>query len=364
MTDDNLSNKKNPKDPQGLLAPKTPAKKPKKTKRTKRTVDISPKEPIGELKNQTCRKCRRRRALKEFYIATDKLLDTSGYMSVCKHCLEDLFEKFYVNENSLEKAILKICRLMNMKYDAVALEATRKHIETLESKGKNVGGVVGIYRKGLVGGGYDRFGSANDEDLMFYEPIRYDAPGLNPDEYVGNTVIGLEKFWGKGFTEEEYQFLEDRLAEWKSSYSCQTKSEEFYMKEACLKELDLRRAREGRGGSVDAITKSMNELLKAAALTPAQTNAADSGKSFDTWGTIIKQIEETTPAEYYKDKGLFKDFDGIEKKYIIPYIVRSLKNFVLGSRDFNITEDSDEYNEIIGEVEVDDSNGSASLSGE
>ena len=62
---------------------------------------------------------------------------------------------------------------------------------------------------------------------------------------------------------------------------------------------------------------------------------------------FIKNIEETTPAEYYKDKELFKDFDSIEE-YIKKFITRPLKNFITGSRDFNIVEeDITEYDEPV-----------------
>ena len=116
------------------------------------------------------------------------------------------------------------------------------------------------------------------------------------------------------------------------------------MKQICLKELELENARK-EGKSPDSILKSMQELLKNGALTPAQQTAASSGKGVETWGMFIKNIEETTPAEYYKNKEMFRDFEGIEE-YIARFITRPLKNFVTGSRDFNISEeDGTEYDE-------------------
>jgi hypothetical protein len=51
-------------------------------------------------------------------------------------------------------------------------------------------------------------------------------------------------------------------------------------------------------------------------------------------------IEETEPAEYYADKTMFKDFDNIGF-YFEKYVTRPLKNFVMGSRDFNVETEKD-----------------------
>jgi hypothetical protein len=66
-------------------------------------------------------------------------------------------------------------------------------------------------------------------------------------------------------------------------------------------------------------------------------------------------VEETTPSEYYKDKELFKDFDNIGS-YFKKYITRPIKNFVTGSRDFNVNTDDDaEYDsEYAGDDIVDE----------
>jgi hypothetical protein len=136
------------------------------------------------------------------------------------------------------------------------------------------------------------------------------------------------------------------LAQWRQSYSCNNEAERFYLKQICLKLLEL----EQSDGKKDGILKSVQQLLKDSALTPAQQTASSSGKGTETWGMMAKLVEESTPAEYYKDKTLFKDFDNIGA-YIKKYITRPLKNFATGSRDFNVTtDDSAEYDsEYVGD---------------
>ena len=85
------------------------------------------------------------------------------------------------------------------------------------------------------------------------------------------------------------------------------------------------------------MVKELQDLMKTASLDPAKASAINSGKSQDTFGGIVKLIEEAEPAEHYKDKELFKDYDNIVL-YFYNYVTRPLKNFITGSRDFSLAE--------------------------
>ena len=78
--------------------------------------------------------------------------------------------------------------------------------------------------------------------------------------------------------------------------------------------------------------------MKTCAVDPAKTSLANSSKALDAFGVWIKDIEEKSPAEWYKDKKKFKDIDGIDD-YLKKYVTRPIKNFITGSRDFNVDKD-------------------------
>ena len=304
-----------------------------------------------------CRRCAKLKKETDFYKTFDTFLDTNNRLSICSECIAEIYALIYNTEHSMERTIYRLCRLLNIKYDLSAVQAT---ITQLENQGKppDDNTCFGIYKSKLIRRGAGISGEANLEgDFTFQEdttsPSRDSAQSGDFDSF--ETV---SEFWGSTkYSVDDYRFLERELSEWKRSYSCQNKAEEFFMKQICLKALELEKARVEEK-SVDAILKSMQDLLKNAALTPAQQTAASSGKGTETWGLFIKTIEETTPAEFYKDKTLFADFDNIGA-YIQKYIVRPLKNFVTGSRDFNIVDSEmealDEYleegGENVGEVE-------------
>jgi hypothetical protein len=107
------------------------------------------------------------------------------------------------------------------------------------------------------------------------------------------------------------------------------------------------------GKSTSGLVKEKQDLMKTASVDPAKTALAGSGRSQDTFSAFIKTIEENEPADYYKDKEMFKDFDNIDW-YFRKYVTRPLKNFITQSRDFSVEVD-DEENEF--EIEEEGENG-------
>jgi len=128
---------------------------------------------------------------------------------------------------------------------------------------------------------------------------------------------------------------------WSESHSINTESERVLLKLICIKELEIDKAIAVGSGS-GTLLKEFQELLKTSGLNPSSAVAAGTNKAQETWGNFVKMIEETEPAEYYKDDSLFKDFDGINE-YWQKFVVRSIKNFITGSKDFNLESSVDDY---------------------
>lgn len=231
-----------------------------------------------------------------------------------------------------------MCRMLNVRYDE---EALRQAVKMSESRSGDKSNTFGFYRLKLVTTSRGKIGSSTVELDFTYEDnpvVNFTAPPIdeekaekyNDKEYEND----MRLFWGNGYTPEEYEFLENELADWKKTYSCQNKGEELILKELSHKALELAKARESQKSTTD-ILKSLQELMKNGGLTPSQTSAANASKNADTLGKWIKDIEEKTPAEWVKDKDMFKDVDGLED-YFQTYIVSPLRSFVTGSKEFSI----------------------------
>jgi len=314
-------------------------------KRVARVKDVPIPAKLSNVKVIYCRKCMKKSAAKNFYEATDIFLDSNGKMSICKYCIEDMYQRFMLSEGSIDRAILKLCKVLNVKFDGNALETTMGFIERLESKGKITESTFGIYRRSIKDGGKNALG--NPIDSTYVETARY-LPDDSLVDYEQTDLDYLAKFWGTNFTAEDYEFLEEIFSEWKKTHKCDTRAEETLLKEICHVELKIRKARI-EDKSTASLVKELQDLMKTANVDPAKAAIAGAGKSQDTFSSFIKTIEENEPADFYKDKDLFKDFFNIDW-YFKKYITRPLKNFLLQSRDFNVETEDDEDEFDISEV--------------
>jgi hypothetical protein len=277
---------------------------------------------------------------KEFLTATDALLDRNGYLSICTDCIDDLFEKIFASENDLSKTILQLCRMLNVVYLDGAVQATITHAATLTVEGKSLRLVFSYYKSKATSMAHMNQSGA----LTFTEPVI-----LVSDKPLDENIKDIDyykQFWGENFEIEDYDYLEKELADWEKTHKSDTKAELILLKEICLKELEIRKSR-ARGSVSEAALKTLQDLMKTASVDPSKTSMANAGKSLDTFSSFIKNIEETEPADLYKDKDLFKDFDNIDF-YFKKYVTRPLKNFITQSRDFNVSVE-DDVDEIVEE---------------
>jgi hypothetical protein len=310
-----------------------------------RTKKLPPKKIVTsrtgvELTECYCRKCMKMKPAMDFFEATDLFLDANGKMSICRNCCNDIYNDIFLSERNFEKALLKTCRILNVRYDETAIFAAKETLQSMLEKGLDTDKIFGMYKGKLSKTQETRINNRDlTEDFTFQE-LGY---GLveNPmtdDDY--EDAHDLKQFWGTNFEKEDYDWLEEELADWKKTHKCDTKAEETLLKEICYKEFDIRKDRaEGRDPSNKV--KQLQDLMKTASVDPAKTAMAGSGKSQDTFSSFIKTIEQNEPAEYYKDKELFKDFDNIDF-YFRKYVTRPLKNFITQSRDFNVEADDGE----------------------
>jgi len=294
-----------------------------------------------ELETLYCRKCCQQKNPRDFMTTSDPFLDSSGKMSVCKPCVNEMYQLVYTSERSVEKTILRMCRMLNVRFDEPALAATLVQMETASQKGRDIKNVFGVY-KAKVNAPALHGGCQNDpwleSDTTFREPgITFISNPLPEDD---EETFDLEQFWGTNFSADDYAFLEKELDDWKKTHKSDTKAEIMLLKELCHKSLMIRKERALERPTASLI-KELQELMKTANVDPAKASAATAGKTHDTYSSFIKTIEENEPADYYKDKDLFKDFDGIDW-YFKKYITRPLKNFITGSRDFSVERDDEE----------------------
>jgi len=303
-----------------------------------------------------CRKCMKDKAAKEYYSATDTVLDKNNFMSICRKCCGEIYDNAFTVERNFEKALLRTCKILNVGWNSGAVDSTRTHIDKLKARGQEDISVFGIYKSKLS----TLSNLADDQTLTFEEPSR--NAYVDPNEVISDDEEFnkyLKSFWGAGLQFEDYEFLESELNRYKKTHKCDTATEESLLRQICFAEFDIRNARIS-GGTPDAnVIKRLQELMKTASIDPAKAASANSGKSQETFSAFIKTIENNEPAEFYKNKALFKDFDNLDF-YFKKYVTRPLKNFITQSRDFNV-ETEDDVDEVVERDSEDDGDFTATL---
>lgn len=300
-----------------------------------------------------CRKCQKVKPLAQFYEATNLMLDSNNFMSICKKCCNDLYDKYFSIYNNMETAINSTCRDLDVRFSIEALKQTQSQVEKLLNKGKPTKKVFGYYKSKLFSTGKNNDGvdafRYKDSDKLLGSPPNIETLIDDGDIDVDED---LEIFWGKGFPPKDLIFLELELSNWKKTHKCDNQAEVTLLKEICIKILSIRNKRELNENTSSEL-KELQDLMKTASVDPAKANAASAGKSHDCFGIWIKDIEQLKPAEWFEEQEKYKDMDGFIP-YIKNYIIRPIENFFTGTRNFTV---DDNIDADLDSVEIDNSEG-------
>lgn len=307
---------------------------------------------MGEKLPEGYNYCRRHQELlpiKNFYTNVDcGFVDANGYMSVCKDCIQELYDEVFDETQSMEKAIHKLCTTLNVKFSNDALSATREHINTLQEQGKNIHSVFGIYKMKLVS--VKKSMDKSKEVDQTYEDVAtiYTHEQINIDEIpIPKEVID---FWGSDYERGEIEYLEYQFAEFKKTHKADTYAEIVLLKQVCYTMLELKQAR-ADGEKTKDLAKELRDLMNSLAIAPKDSNKKDN-ETEESWGLWIQDIEEKEPAQWLATDprgDMYRDVGNVDE-YFKKYIVRPLKNFITMSKDFNIDDaeldfDDDFYQE-------------------
>jgi hypothetical protein len=287
-----------------------------------------------------CRKCMRNLPAKEFYESVDAgFIDTNKLMSVCKDCIQKLYDNIFEENQSMEKALHKLCVALNMRFSNDAVSATKAHINTLLESGKKVNAVFGIYKQKLIS--TKKSMSKSGVEDMSYEDVGtiFTSETINTKEIPIPPEVII--FWGKDIDRKDIEFLEEEFKNFKSTHKAETHAEVTLLKQVCYTLLNIKKLR-ANNDDTGKLVKELQELMKNLAISPNVTNAAGGGRENEAFGLWIRDIETEEPAQWLLTDprgNMYRDVGNIEE-YFQKYMVRPLKNFIQGSKDFNIGDDT------------------------
>lgn len=200
------------------------------------------------------------------------------YCHICAACLDELLEHYTKKLGSETAALRRICSKLDWYYSPAVFETLEK--TSVESS------LIMLYSSKLAlrqnqGKTYD---TTMDEE--FSDPTEETKSGVSKK---------MRKFFGDGFSDSDYEFLNAQYNDWISQYECENKAQEEIFKNLSFAQLNILRAQQaGAANKVNDATKSFQDLLKMQNITPAQRKDATVMEQ-NTLGTMIRKWENERP---------------------------------------------------------------------
>lgn len=240
-----------------------------------------------------------------------------GYVSVCKDCIDAMYNGYLSQCNNARDAVRQMCRKLDLYwsdkvYDIVERKSTTSTMMTSY--------IAKINTVSYSGKSYD--------DTLSEEGSLWNwggHPVAEPESVRDNVQAGSEEmeipeeviaFWGDGYTPEMYASLEQRRSYWMSRFPADYELDigtEAIIRQICSLELDINRDR-AAGRAVDKSVNALNTLLGSASLKPAQKKGDADASIYSTpMGVWIDRFEYKRPIP--------DDATGEEKTYFKKYIL-------------------------------------------
>lgn len=221
----------------------------------------------------------------EFYI-------NIGKIPYCKQCIEKFYQYYYekyTNEGCLtpeRKAVKRLCMVFDIYYtDSVFNSAMKK----IKESNMNIS-PMGQYMKTIQ---LSQYKGKTYENTIWQEEQEGFANSFADMSDSRKADEKTIKFFGSGFTDEDYEYLQTEYDDWVTRHECQTKAQEEVFKRICFKQLEILKATR-RGEDTKNLDDTFQKLLDTAKLQPKQ-NSGETVSDAQTFGTLIDKWENERP---------------------------------------------------------------------
>ncbi len=286
-----------------------------------------PKKEMGQT-TYVCYQCNEHfTSLTQFYKSYSDLYARTGYLPICKNCLGELFDSYVEKYRDVRKAMQRICMAFDLYYSDSIFDTCND----------GTSAILGNYIRRLNMKQYKgkTFNNTLDEGFEFNKAStskKKNVPEVQEqDEQEVDEIdpADIEK-WGIGFENVDYGILNSHYRLLKTANPNCDSNQEIFITDLCYTKMQQMKAvREGRVDDYNKLTDSYRKSFTQAGLKTVRDSSIN--EEF-TIGVNAETIEKYTPAEYYKNKELYHDFDNIGN-YINRFLLRPLRNLMHGTKD-------------------------------
>ena len=253
----------------------------------------------------TCFYCGKEYVDTNYYKSNSGFYSNIGKIPYCKQCINKIYEDYldkYTNEGCLTpelKAVKRICMAFDIYFNMDAFNAAMNKRKTKNINISALGAYINMIQLSQYKGkSYETTISEEEKEEFVANVSSMAASKADP-----KTI----KFFGAGFTDEDYEFLQEQYSDWTARHECQTKAQEEVFKRICFKQLEILKATR-LGEDTKNLDDTFQKLLDTAKLQPKQ-NSGDAMSDAQTFGTLIDKWENTRPIPEVEEE--LRDVDKI-----------------------------------------------------
>lgn len=263
-----------------------------------------------------------------FPVSYAALYKGSGYLPVCKGCVEAMYNGYLAECGDTRQAVRQMCRKLDLYWNETLYERVSKKSTTRTMMTSYIQATTNI---GYAGKSYDDTLIAENrlwekQTEQPEQPEEVPVPEANDTRDVSmndipNEVIG---YWGFGYSPDMYQNLEQRKTYWVNNLPesvMQDPGTEARIRQICTLEIDIQRL-SAAGKSADKQIGMLNKLLDSIGLNAAQRES-DAALEKTPFGVWIDRLEHERPVKDPDPE--LSDVDGIIQKISIWFLGHAAK---------------------------------------
>ena len=269
---------------------------------------------------------------------------SNGKVPYCKECCNKMFQ-YYLNETKSAKTALYYTLMkIDIPFIKSIYEIVNERSLSGDKNGKRTPINVGTYVNEL------RRYSKNKEIWADFSATDVDITEVDSKiqtaEIKQKEMKQWEIDWGIQDEVCDYEFLNDTFNRYTKGVEFVNPQQEDLYRDLCRDRLLLRKINDNRYNGDETIDKVQNRISKTMATLKVDQFESNKPKtaSEQSFFAKIAQIEQTKPADLYKEPKKYKDFNKL-RQYEEDMVLRPLLNTLCGHRDFDINiEDAERYN--------------------
>lgn len=327
------------------------------------------KKEVKEKTIQKCLCCGEEKPLEEGFYISNSYLNSNNYgeikkrtksnnkieflqgrMPYCKNCLENTYNKFLEKYKSIEIAIFYTCASFNIYYSQKLVDTSIESAKDTDKK------AILEYMKNIAMVNYVGMDFFDSEDLNLKDKSKSitnkntESQIINNEEYMKKMI----PIWGKGYSPEEYKFLEDYYDELAHKYDDSMPIQINNYKNMAKAQLQGNKCLENN--DITGYQKAMNILSMLSTdsnIKPSQKSKTAETIEKGAWGVFINRIEDKEPIyDWEKDLGKINYLKFYIKTFFFGNLAKALNIRNPWQKEFD--EEMKKHTVELSEIEDDD----------